>query len=238
MNKLINVTDLSFLYGKHKILENINLTIEENDFIALIGPNGSGKTTLLKILLGFLKPTKGKILRSENLRIGYVPQRYTVDKNFPGTVEEILYPFQRTKKVEALKKSEVKVQDLLHKKFIDLSGGQQQRVLIALALQKNPNLLILDEPTAGIDIETEQSFYTLLKELNKKGITIVLVTHEVGVIPTLVKTIFCLNHKICCIGKPKDIPKLLKKMYGPQFITHHHRETNLKEHLPGVHYHD
>ncbi len=247
MNKLLTVSQLSFSYGKHRVLEDINLKITEDDFIAIIGPNGSGKTTLLKLLLGFLEPTRGKIIRAENLRIGYVPQRYTVDKNFPGTVEEILYPFEHEKRlhlkrIDTLKDTlkeikvtnknmgakiaEVKVNDLLHKKFMDLSGGQQQRVLIALALQKNPNLLILDEPTAGIDIQTEQAFYLLLKELNKKGITIILVTHEVGLIPTLVKTVFCLNHKICCVGKPKDIPKLLKQMYGPQFTQHHHGENH------------
>ncbi len=121
------------------------------------------------------------------------------------------------------------IKDLLPKKFISLSGGQQQRILIALALQKNPRLLILDEPTAGVDIQAQQAFYDLLKQLNKKGITIILVTHEVGVLSSLVKKVLCINHKICCIGTPKEMPKLLKQMYGEHFIHHHHK---------GGHYHD
>lgn len=216
---LVSVSSLSFSYGENKVLDNISFEIKEDDFIALIGPNGSGKTTLVKILLGLLPASEGEIkLSIPKSKIGYVPQRYTIDKNFPGTVKEIL----STKDGEIVVQTGIK--ELLSQKFISLSGGQQQRVLIALALQKNPKLLILDEPTAGVDIQAQQAFYELLKQLNKKNITIILVTHEVGILSSLVKKVLCINHKICCVGEPKEMPKLLKQMYGEHFVQHHHKE--------------
>ncbi len=221
---LLSVSSLSFSYGENKVLDNVSFDIKDDDFIALIGPNGSGKTTLVKLLLGLLDSSQGEIkLLIPKSKIGYVPQRYTIDKNFPGTVQEIL----SSKDGKIVKQTGIN--DLLPKKFISLSGGQQQRVLIALALQKNPKLLILDEPTAGVDVQAQQAFYDLLKQLNKDGITIILVTHEVGVLSSLVKKVLCINHKICCMGKPKEIPKLLKQMYGEEIIHHHHK---------GGHHHD
>lgn len=218
---LITVSSLSFSYGENTVLKNISFEIKEKDFVAIIGPNGSGKTTLIKIMLNLLEAGEGNVkLSVPKERIGYVPQRYTIDKNFPGTVEEILSVNNNDNNNNNIKQAGIV--DLLKKKFVSLSGGQQQRVLIALALEKNPKLLILDEPTAGVDIKAQQSFYDLLKELNKKGITIILVTHEVGVVSSLVKKVLCINHKICCMGKPKEIPKLLKQMYGEHFIHHHH----------------
>lgn len=223
VKSLLSVSSLSFSYGGNKILDNVSFEIKENDFVALIGPNGSGKTTLIKIVLGLLSSEQGELFLSvPKSGIGYVPQRYTVDKNFPGTVAEIL----STKNREIIKQTGIR--DILDKKFINLSGGQQQRVLIALALQKGPKLLILDEPTTGVDVQAQQNFYELLKRLNRKGITIILVTHEVGVVSSLVKNVFCISHQICCMGKPKEMPKLLKQMYGEHFVHHHY----------GGHHHD
>jgi len=215
---LIEVTSLSFSYGETHVLEDISLMVKENDFIAIIGPNGSGKTTLVKVMLGILAPTGGTVTRLlRKHQIGYVPQRYTIDKNFPGTVKEILATQDKAGSVQA------GIDNLLNKKFISLSGGQQQRVLIALALQQKPKLLILDEPTAGVDIRAQQTFYGLLRDLNRTGIAVILVTHEVGIISSLVKTVICINHKVCCMGKPEEMPRLLKKMYGEHVVHHHHK---------------
>ncbi len=226
--QLISISSLSFSYNnldnlpsENKILDNISFDINAGDFVAILGPNGSGKTTLLKIILGFLSPTAGKVSLFIPLeKIGYVPQRYTIDKNFPGTVQEIL----NTGDISFLKKTGI--EQFAERKFVNLSGGQQQRVLIALALRQNTPLLILDEPTAGIDIHAQQEFYQLLKQLNKHGLAIVLVTHEVGVIPSLVKKVICINHQLCCIGKPQEIPRLLEKMYGPDFSVHRHKHRH------------
>jgi len=217
MNPLISVSGVSFSYGQVKVLENISFNVEQDDFIAVIGPNGSGKTTLMKILLGFLRPQSGTAnVALPTNRIGYVPQYHTIDTNFPGTVREILSD-------HTVGARQAGITNLLSKKFVSLSGGQQQRVLIALALERNPRLLILDEPTAGVDIQAQEAFYDLLRKLNKQGITILLVTHEIGVIPNLVKTVLCLNRTICCMGAPKKVPELLKEMYGPHFLHHHHK---------------
>ena len=212
---LVSASSLCFSYGEENVLDNASFKIHEGDFIAVIGPNGSGKTTLIKILLGFLSPAHGTLSVSiPRSRIGYVPQRYTIDGNFPGTVAEILsskngIPHQ------------LGLESFMSKKFTALSGGQQQRVLIALALQQNPKLLILDEPTAGVDVRAQQDFYSLLKELNKGGLAIILVTHETGVISSLVKNVLCIHDKKCIVETPKGVPKLLKQMYGPHFVHHH-----------------
>lgn len=218
MKDLVNISSLSFSYGENKVLEKVNLQIKEKDFVAIIGPNGSGKTTLIKLMLDFLSPEEGEIALSVSRdRIGYVPQYHTIDENFPGTVEEILSG--RNGKII----SQLDIESLLKKKFVSLSGGQQQKILIALALQRDPKLLILDEPTAGVDIKSQESFYDLLKELNKAGITIIIVTHEVGMIHSFVEKVICLNKRVCCEGKPNEIPKLMKQMYGSDFVPHHHK---------------
>lgn len=224
---VLEVSSLSFSYGDVSVLENISFSIKKGDFVAIIGPNGSGKTSLVKIILGLLKAEKGKIkLFGKNIDtfsgrelIGYVPQRFGIDKNFPGTVKEILSLVGGGNGIVA----KMELENLLPKRFVDLSGGQQQRVLIAMALKHNPELLILDEPTAGIDVQAQQSFYRLLAGLNKSGVTILLITHEIGVVPSIANRVLCINHKICCYGSPKDLPKFLEQIYGSQFAQHHHR---------------
>lgn len=219
LKPFISLSSLSFSYGKNLILNNISLEIVEGDFIALVGPNGSGKTTLIKIILGLLKPSHGDcILNIPMAKIGYTPQRYHTNKNFPGTVEEILYQSCRSKKNLINDLNEVGARDLFKKKFVNLSDGEQQRVLIALALQREAKLLIFDETTAGVDIQMQQSFYNLLRKLNKKGITIIFITHEVGMISTLVKKIICVNRQTCYLGEIDDIPSMLKDIYGSKFI--------------------
>ncbi len=225
MKSLITVSSLFFSFAEQKILEDISFAVKEKDFLALIGPNGSGKTTLVKVILGLLSPTSGSVeIKINRNKISYVPQRYTIDRNFPGTVKETLL----TVKPELI--NLLGLQGVLNKKFASLSGGQQQRVLIALALLRNPQLLILDEPTAGVDVQAQQSFYQLLKKLNRQGMAIILVTHEVGILSSLVKTVLCINHRVCCMGTPRQIPSLLKQMYGPYFVHHHLNHLRGKHH--------
>lgn len=224
---VLDASSISFSYGEVPVLEDISFSIKKGDFVAIIGPNGSGKTSLVKIILGFLKASKGKVkLFGRNIDsfsdwglIGYVPQRFGIDKNFPGTVAELLSLVGGGNGIVA----KLRLEELLPKRFVDLSGGQQQRVLIAMALKHNPYLLILDEPTAGIDVQAQQSFYRLLSELNKTGVTIILITHEIGVVPSVANKVLCINHKICCYGSPKDLPAFLEQIYGEQFEKHHHR---------------
>ncbi len=236
----ISVKDLSFKYDKEWVLKDVSFEIEKGDYVGIIGPNGGGKTTLIKILLGLINPTKGKVRcacsdkRHLGHRIGYVPQLMGEGtRNFPATVEEVVkihaYP-QRGKKAKmkevekALKRAGV--WDIRDQLIGELSGGQLQRVLIARALIGKPEVLILDEPTLAIDISGKNEFYDFLSDLNKQGISIILISHDIDTIALHVKHVFCLNQTLVCHGTPKDIvnDEALKKLYGSNMkkIDHSH----------------
>ncbi len=215
---LIAVEHVSFLFNGVKVIEDVSFTIDRGDFVALIGPNGSGKTTLIRIILGLLKPSVGRVvLLGEDLarftqweRIGYVPQKAThLDPYFPASVREVVamgllskkrFPRMLSRHDEAAidsALSQVDMQLLKNRRIGELSGGQQQRVFIARAIANGPQALFLDEPTAGVDAETQARFYEMLGELNrKKGLTIVLITHDFGIITKHVNKVACLNQKL------------------------------------------
>lgn len=190
-NPMITVKDMSFAYGKDYVLTDVNFTIEEQEYVGIIGANGAGKSTLMKLILGQLAPTKGEVAVATN-SIGYVPQvGFQAVNNFPANVEEIVmtglhseigmfhFPKKehRQKVLETLRL--VGMEDYRRRMLSELSGGQQQRVLIARALIQNPKLLVLDEPLTGIDKEAGEMLYQLLDKLNKEyGMTIVMVTHN------------------------------------------------------------
>lgn len=190
-NPMITVKDMSFAYGKDDVLTDVNFTIEEQEYVGIIGANGAGKSTLMKLILGQLSPTKGEVVVATD-SIGYVPQvGFHAVNNFPANVEEIVMTglhseigmFHFPKKEHRQKVSEtlrlVGMEDYRRRMLSELSGGQQQRVLIARALIQNPKLLVLDEPLTGIDKEAGEMLYQLLDKLNKEyGMTIVMVTHN------------------------------------------------------------
>ncbi len=230
-NKIIQIKNLDFNYGKTKVLENIELEVERGDFLGLIGPNGSGKTTLLRLILGLNKTKKGTIKlfqknKIEYAKIGYVPQKATnIEQTFPATVEEVV-------STGAIKKTNTKqIQDVLKtvnmleyktRKIGHLSGGQQQRVFIARALINKPELLILDEPTTGIDKENRDSFYELLGKLNKKGITIILVSHDTASITKYVNKVACLNKTLHFHGSHEEFCAKETKKGKYHIINHTH----------------
>ncbi len=192
---LVRLAQIAIGYGGRAFLEGIDFSVMPGDFMALVGPNGSGKTTLLKTILGIIQPLAGKIHRRPGLRLGYVPQRTTLDPIYPLTAIEVvrfggmgpkprgegrvLASATRDQAMGALER--LGVQDLAPKPIRDLSGGQQQRVLIARSLVRSPDLLILDEPTAGMDIPSEQELLDFITGLNQQGGTsIVLVVHQLS----------------------------------------------------------
>ncbi len=226
--KMITAKNVSYSYGSQQVLGGISFDVAEGDFVAVLGPNGAGKTTLMKLIMGLLPMQKGTLdIGGTPVRklagrdaIGYIPQKYSVDRLFPGTVQEIL-------KAQSVKESQLHPQlgihELLHRKFVELSGGQQQKVLISLALQNDPKVLILDEPTVGVDMKTEEEFLRLLKHINvEHGITILLVTHDVGMVPSMAKNVLCINHNVCCMGPSSEAKKLVKEMYSSSEVHHHH----------------
>lgn len=225
MDAILRLEKISFSYVNSDVVKDISFSINKGDFVGLIGPNGSGKTTLLKIILGILTPQKGSVyLFEEDLKtfnawgkVGYVPQKATnIEKNFPATVSEVvsmgLLAIKKIPKI-VTKQDELKIKNALsvvrmekfsQKRITELSGGQQQRVLIAKALITNPEILILDEPTTGIDQENQKSFYDLLGKLNKKGMTIVLVSHDIGRITQHVTKIASINQTLTFYGGHKE----------------------------------
>ena len=232
---LVCLHDINFGYGDEPVLEDIDLHIEKGEYLGLLGPNGSGKSTLLKIILGLLGPQKGKVeLFGQPLKqfgdwhkIGYIPQKATqIDTKFPITVKEVVglttpNQDQITKSLERVGMEEFS-NSLIH----ELSGGQQQRVFIAKALAGDPQLLLLDEPTVGIDSNSQKEFYSLLSNLHQSGMTIVLVSHDTEDIIREVSRIVCVNKKLVCHVTPREFVagNYYDKLYGDdrKTIIHHH----------------
>ena len=205
---LISVNNLFFKYNKINVLENINLDIKNSDFLAIIGPNGGGKSTLLKLLLGLIKPQKGNIQKSiKTDYIGYVPQNTDLNTDFPITALEVvlmghikkqksLFGYSKDDKACAMNSLEkVGMKEFANTKIGDLSGGQRQRVFIARSLCASPKIILLDEPTANIDVKGQREIYELLKELNK-SICIVVVSHDISVLLNYAKNVAHINKNL------------------------------------------
>lgn len=250
---VFEIKDVSYTY-KDKLehtpaLKNINLKIDEGDFVALVGPNGSGKTTLIKLILGVIKPQQGEIyINGQNYQkydagqeIGYVSQKSnSFAKGFPASVSEVIMSgltrqkglFKRFNKKDQERLDEVlKLLDIEHlkdKNISSLSGGQTQRVFIARALINDPSILVLDEPTVGIDNKHVKEFYEVLLKLKERSVTILLVTHDIGVVVDHADEVACLNEHLHFHGTNHEFKNLgeaeLSKIYGfpLQLVSHDH----------------
>ncbi|HBH71582.1 MAG: ABC transporter ATP-binding protein [Parcubacteria group bacterium GW2011_GWC1_42_11] len=243
----IELNNVSFSYDHTSVLENLSFTVRKGEYLGIIGPNGGGKTTLIKIILGLLQPTSGTISLfgkdrhdfKEKYRIGYVPQRITqAEKSFPATVFEVVRTgriarlgfFERFTKddTDAVERAMeisgiARYRDTL---IGNLSGGERQRVFIARALASEPDVLILDEPTVGVDIGAQKTFYDFLSSLNKEhNITIIFISHDIDAVSHETKTVLCLNHNLVCHGLPQDLlnEHILERLYGKhsQRVPHH-----------------
>jgi len=204
MQKLIELKNITAGYDSNIVLQDINLDINENDFIGVIGPNGGGKTTLIKVILGLLKPFKGDIINKSNSRFGYLPQHNNFDKQFPISVDEIVLSGLMSRKnfyKRYTKKDILKANELLEKAGIihlskanigEISGGQMQRALLCRAIISDPKILLLDEPVTYVDNHFEKEMYDLLKTLNEK-MAIIMVSHDLGIISSYIKSIACVN---------------------------------------------
>ncbi|USK62080.1 metal ABC transporter ATP-binding protein [Peribacillus asahii] len=247
---IIKVKNLSYKYTKDKVLEDVSFEVPRGAFLAIVGPNGSGKSTLLKLILGLLRTQEGTIkLFDENIRsfkewqqIGFVSQKAnSFNSGFPATVFEVvqsgltkklgLFKFPKKADKQKVKKA-LEAVDMLsfqHRNIGELSGGQQQRVFIARSLVSEPQLLILDEPTVGVDSKHVHQFYEMLEMLNKQlGITLILVTHDVGTVTDKVTHVACLNKKLHFHGDAYEYNQLneeeLSSFYGHdvKLLSHNH----------------
>jgi zinc transport system ATP-binding protein len=245
---LIKASEITFGYDETPVLLDVSLSIRAGDFLAILGPNGSGKTTLVKVLLGLLRPSSGRIEImgkpldefAEWRSIGYVPQKAThFDPFFPASVEEVvgmallsnrqvLGPIRRRRSEPVLRAlRRVGLEPFRDWQVGRLSGGQQQRVFIARALVTGPRVLFLDEPTTGVDAETQGYFYDMLDHLNKdEGITIVIVTHDIGIVNKHVTQVACLNQRMVYHGSHEEFcrSEVFRDMVtrGDHLISHEH----------------
>ncbi len=239
----VMLRDVSVCFGAERVLEDINLSIGNHEFVAIIGPNGGGKTTLLNVILGLVK-TSGGIVRvfgkspEEGRKfVGYLPQRPSFDLSFPISVYEVVlmgryrrwslrkYTEEDMKAVENALHT-VGMIDFKEKSIGILSGGQIQRVLIARALVRSPKLLLLDEPTASIDSEMQVFLYELLRKLREK-MTVVIVTHDIGVVSDYVDRIVCLNRRIHYCGPP-DLSEIARTYGHPVKLIDHGAHASVK----------
>ncbi|WP_026700316.1 metal ABC transporter ATP-binding protein [Salibacterium aidingense] len=242
---IIELENISLKRENQTILSNIDLRIRKGEFLGLVGPNGSGKSTLIKILLGLIRPDKGNVhLFDQHLKqfkhwekIGYVPQKAaSINTGFPATVYEVtaMGLFAKVGLLRFLKKShKQKIDEVLetvgmleykHRNIGALSGGQQQRVFIARALVSEPEVLILDEPTVGVDAASVEIFYQLLTKWNQqKDLTLLLVTHDVGVMTSYVTSVACLNQTLHFHGSSREFETSeLSSLYGHDVQVIHH----------------
>ena len=271
---IVEIKAVTCGYEKQRVLTDVSLTIMPGDFVGLLGPSGSGKTTLLRTVLGAVDLYEGEVLvngvatTKKRPRVGYVPQLETIDWNFPVTVQEVvmmgrtmenkLFPWYRKeeKDLAAEMMSRLGILDLADRHIRELSGGQQQRVFLARALISSPQLLLLDEPTSGVDIKTRDDVMHLLHDLNHDGVTIIITTHEINAVAVHLPWVVCLAGRILAEGPPSEVitTEVLWLTYGAEMPVIHYEgmtivaesphsygrngDSDGKASLPPVHVHE
>ncbi len=212
---LIEAAAVSVQFGALRVLENVDLAVGDGEIVTLIGPNGSGKTTLVRAMLGLVAPAAGTVRRRAGIRIGYVPQQLSVDRTLPLAVRRFLGlggPSTAARLTQAL--AEVGAPRVLDHPVAELSGGELRRVLLARALLRDPDLLVLDEPGAGIDITGQAELYTLIRNIrDRRSCGILLVSHNLHLVMAATDRVVCLNHHICCQGRPEAV------QHDPEYLA-------------------
>ncbi|MBC6438818.1 MAG: metal ABC transporter ATP-binding protein [Rhodospirillales bacterium] len=201
---LVSVENLTVAYGANTVLRNVSMTLERGEIVTIVGPNGSGKTSLLRAIIGAVRPAAGRIQRTPCLGIGYVPQRLQIDPTLPITVERFMRLTDRASSA-ACEAALVTagVPDLLERQMTQVSGGQFQRVLLARALINSPDVLLLDEATAGLDQPGSAAFYRQIEAVrHDTGCAILMISHELHVVMSASDRVICINGHVCCEGTP------------------------------------
>ncbi|MFH0958783.1 MAG: ABC transporter ATP-binding protein [Pseudomonadota bacterium] len=230
-NPAVKISDLNFSYDGHLVLEDVNVEIPVGDFVSIVGPNGGGKTTLIKLILGLLKPSTGSVKvfgqspGNVRTRMGYMPQHSELDFQFPATVMDVALMgrlgnesrfgaySKNDREIVLASLEKVGLASLRRKSFAEISGGQRQRLFLARALACQPDILLLDEPTANLDLAMEGDLYKLLQELNER-LTIVIVSHDLGFVSRVVRTVLCVKRKVLSHPTADITGEIINEIYG------------------------
>ncbi|XBC38492.1 MAG: zinc ABC transporter ATP-binding protein ZnuC [Buchnera aphidicola (Melaphis rhois)] len=236
MSLFVSLKNVSVSFNKTIILSNISLTLISNCILTLIGPNGAGKSTLVKVILKLLKPSKGTVIYNRHLRIGYIPQKLNFNTAPPITVNRFMNLFKNNKQSAFNALNCVNSVHLQHVPLKKLSSGEMQKILLARALLNNPQLLVLDEPTQGMDILSQTIFYKLINQIKHKfKCSILMVSHDLSIVMSNTDEVICLNKHICCSGSPEVVSQNSKfiAIFGQleknKLALYHHKHN---------HYHD
>jgi len=215
---LVRARGLGFGYDGPLVLENVDITVSRGEVVTLVGPNGAGKSTLAKLLIGVLTPKRGQIERRGSLRIGYVPQRLSVDATLPMTVRRFLALGRPDPADLERAQDEMAVAPLRNRQLRALSGGQMQRVLLTRALSRRPDLLVLDEPAQGLDLQGQAELSRLLAVQRVAGMGVLLVSHDLSLVLSCTDRVLCIDRCICCAGTPEKIVNdpAYHRLLGPQ----------------------
>ncbi|PMJ88126.1 zinc ABC transporter ATP-binding protein ZnuC [Vibrio sp. 10N.261.55.A7] len=238
MTLLVELNDICVSFNEKRVLDQVSFTLERKKITTLIGPNGAGKSTLVKVLLGLHAPDSGNIKKRKTCKIGYVPQKLRLNDALPLNVKRFLQLAGRYSAQEILDALKlVRAEHLLNNNMHQLSGGENQRVLIARALLQRPDLLVLDEPAQGVDIQGQIDLYDLIDDIRHRfSCAVFMVSHDLHLVMAKTDNVICLHHHICCSGAPKDITN------HPTYIAlfgHSGRESlALYEHHHQHHHHD
>lgn len=234
---LVDLSDVSLSLGDSLILHEVSMSLNGGQIVTLIGPNGAGKTTLVRLILGIIRPDKGEIIRQKGLRIGYMPQKVHIDPTLPLTVKRFLRLSEQDKGLKTVDALDlVKAKSLLRKPMAGLSGGEMQRVLLAKAIIRRPNLLILDEPVQGVDLPGQGILYDLIVDIKRKfNCGVLIVSHDLHMVLAASDHVVCLNKHVCCAGTPKSVSQdpAYRQLFGdlktPISLvpyTHHHDHSH------------
>jgi len=256
VSAIVSLRGVTAGYDGTPAIEDVTLDLEEGEFVGILGPSGSGKTTLLRTLLGAIPLQSGEVLVAGvpvrgmgRVPAGYVPQLHTVDWNFPVTVEEVVMmgrtmgsgalPWPRSRDRDRMYEimSRLGIADYGRRHIRALSGGQQQRVFLARALMRDSRLLLLDEPTTGVDIATRDDVLHLLGELNRSGVTVIITTHELNAVAAHLPSIVCINQRLIAHGPPEEVftPEILGRTYNAEMNVIEYEGMRLVAESPHLH---
>jgi zinc transport system ATP-binding protein len=231
---LIALDRIRVAFGRHLALSDVRLRVEPGEIVTIIGPNGAGKTTLLRVALGLQRPDAGTVRRRSGLRIGYVPQRIAIDETLPLTVRRFLGLAPGARQAAAAALAETGATHVMDLPVQTLSGGEMQRVLLARALLRDPELLVLDEPVRGVDVAGQAELFALIRRIrDRHGCGILLVSHDLHLVMAATDRVVCLNRHVCCSGLPEAVQSdpAYRALFGAAtdgfaLYAHHHDHSH------------